>query len=144
MNKDRSWIKMSAFIGTVLIWAVLLLPIILGLTRFTEISLFQVDYLMPAEFGLVVLIGAGLLLLAAIISRKRIKWVAWCIGIAIFLVVGSQAAAVVTGLASGAIEATGWQFAITIGMIIGYDLALVALGIGGIFLCRDLLRLNKE
>jgi hypothetical protein len=144
MGKDRSWIRMSAFIGTVLIWATLLLPIILGISRFSVIGHFQVDYLMPAEFGLVVLIGAGLLLLAAVMSRKRIRWIAWCMGIAIFLVAGSQAAAVMTGLASGAVETTGWQFEITLGMIIGYDLALVALGIEGIYLCRDLLRLNKE
>jgi hypothetical protein len=50
--------------------------------------------------------------------------------------VGAQALAVVTGLADGRIEATGWQWALTLGMLLGYDLAVVAMGVYGFLLCK--------
>jgi len=54
-------------------------------------------------------------------------------------VVASQLLAVVTGLASGETEPVGWQWALVLGMILGYNLALVVTGIGGLRLLRDLL-----
>jgi hypothetical protein len=46
----------------------------------------------------------------------------------------------VTGLASGEIEPGGWQWALVIGMILVYALAVVAIGVGGVLLLLDLAR----
>jgi hypothetical protein len=137
----KNWLTKTLVIaGTVLVAVPVLTPIVFSIIRLMEIGKFQIDYLMPAELGLSVIIGSALLLWAAIRVRSRIKLIAWIIGIAFFCVVGGQALAMVTSLASGAIEATGWQFAIVLGMIVGYDLAVLALGIAGIVLCCDVFR----
>ena len=47
---------------------------------------------------------------------------------------------VVTGLASGAAEPTGWRFALVLGAIIAYDLLVVLVGVGGILLLRDVFK----
>jgi hypothetical protein len=56
------------------------------------------------------------------------------------LLVGSQKLAVVMGLASGATAPTGWRVALVLAMIFGYSLALVAVGVGGALLVRDLFK----
>jgi len=48
--------------------------------------------------------------------------------------------AVVTGLASGEIEPVGWWWALTLASILGYILALVVMGIGGLLLLRELFK----
>jgi hypothetical protein len=53
-------------------------------------------------------------------------------------IVGGQAIAVVSGLASGAIEPSGWIWAVVIASIALFSLALVALGIAGILLVKKL------
>lgn len=137
----KNWLtKTLAISGTVLVLFPVLAPIVFSIVRLIEIGKLQIDYLMPAELGLSIIIGAALLLWAAIRVRSRIKLIAWIIGISFFCVVGGQVLAMVTGLASGAIEATGWQFALVLGMIVGYDLAILALGIAGIVLCCDIFR----
>jgi hypothetical protein len=50
--------------------------------------------------------------------------------------------AVVTGLASGKIEAVGIWWALTLAGILGYAVALVVIGVGGILLLSDLYRSN--
>jgi hypothetical protein len=141
MMSTHFWFtKTLAISGTVVITIPVLTPIIFSIIRFISISKLQIDYLMPAELGLAVLVGSGLLLWAAIRSKSYLKWIAWCTGIAIVLVVGSQAMAVVTGLASGATEPTGWRYLAVLGGIIGYDFTVIAIVVGGILLCRHLFR----
>lgn len=144
MEKTNWVTKTLAVVGTILVTIPVLTPIVFSLMRFISTRHFLFDYLMPAELGLAVLIGAGLLLWAAIRSKSYLKWIAWSLGSAIFLVFGSQALAVITGIASGRTEPAGWQYGIVLGGIIGYDLAVVALSIGGILLCRNLLKRGNE
>ncbi|MBN1373377.1 MAG: hypothetical protein JW987_15680 [Anaerolineaceae bacterium] len=99
---------------------------------------FHFDYLMPAELGLLALGGGGALLWAALRAKLRVKWIAWAIGTAVFLLFASQGLAVITGLADGSTAIGGWEWAIVLGMLIGYIIALIALAIGGIYLIRDL------
>ena len=54
------------------------------------------------------------------------------------LLIGGQALAVVTGLASGAIEPAGWPWVLVIASLIAYTLTLAAIGIAGVLLLRDL------
>ena len=129
--------------GAVLVWLPILAPLIFSIIRLVSTGQFGIDYLMPAELGLSVLAGAGLLLWAAIRSRLFVKWIAISIGVALALLFGSQGVALLTGLASGVADPSGWRLAITMAMLIGYDLAVILLGIGGFLLMRELFHQPK-
>lgn len=130
--------KTLSIAGTVLLWLPVLAPLMFGLLRLLRGGSLMVDFLMPAELAPVVLVGAGLVLWAAIRAKWRWQWVMWLIIAAVVLLVGSQALAVVTGLADGRIAPEGWQYILTLGGIIAYDLVVIALGVVGILLCKDL------
>ncbi|MRS02223.1 hypothetical protein EG832_03185 [bacterium] len=139
MKKTNRITKFLAITGTILVSIPILAPIVFTIIRLVSAGDFQLDYLMPAEIGLLVLIGGVLLIWAAIRSRLYLKWIAWSSGVAVFLILSGQGLAIVTGLASGQVEATGWQFRIVMASIVGYDLAVIALLIGGILLCIRLI-----
>jgi hypothetical protein len=132
--------KILAVAGTVLVWFPILAPILISIISFIQEQVFRFDYLMPAELGLFAFGGGILLLVAAIRARTYWKFIAWGLGIAFALVVGGQVIAVVTGLADGSTEPTGWQWMLVLGALAGYALAIVAMGIGGILLLRDLFK----
>ena len=81
--------KTLAVSGSVLVWVPVLAPVIFSLIHLFSSGEFLIDFLMPAELGLSVLAGAGLLLWAAIRCRSRVKWIAYGIGIALILLFGS-------------------------------------------------------
>jgi hypothetical protein len=93
---------------------------------------------MPAELFPIALVGALLLLLAARRAHSHLRPIRWSFGAAVAFLVGGQAIAVVSGLASGAIEPSGWIWAVVITSIALFSLALVALGIAGILLVKKL------
>jgi hypothetical protein len=111
--------------------ALLLLPILFML--FTGIAgsimskEWRMDYMLPAELFPFVLAGIAALLWACIRERYLIKPIAWTVGAGLFLVVGCQLFAVVTGLASGRVETPG-LIAVVIAALIGYDLCVALLG----------------
>jgi hypothetical protein len=144
MENKGTLTKILAITGMVLVWFPLLAPVLLSVVLFVQAGMFRFDYLMPAELFPVALGGGLLLLWAAIRARSRRAVIGWGLGIAVGLLFGSQALAVVTGLASGEIEATGWQWALVLGSLIVYILALIAVGVGGILLLKDLYRPKKE
>lgn len=144
MENKGTLTKILAITGTVLVWFPLLAPVLLSVVLFVQAGMFRFDYLMPAELFPVALGGGLLLLWAAIRARSRRAVIGWGLGIAVGLLFGSQALAVVTGLASGETEATGWQWALVLGSLIVYILALIAVGVGGILLLKDLYRPKKE
>ena len=53
---------------------------------------------------------------------------------------GGQVLAVATGLASGKTEPTGWQWALVLGSLVIYILAIIEVGIGGVMVLRDLFK----
>ncbi len=132
--------KILAVAGTVLVWLPILAPILFTTIRFIQSQIFQFDYLMPAELGLFAFGGGIILLVAAVRARTYWKFIAWGLGIALALVVGGQAIAVVTGLADGSTEPTGWQWMLVLGSLAGYALAIVAMGVGGVLLLRDVFK----
>lgn len=140
MKKTSVLTKILAILGTVLVWIPILAPIIFGIASFIENGVFRFDYLMPAELFLVALLGSGLLLWASLRARSRWKLIGVSLALALGLLFGGQMLAVATGLASGQIEPTGWQWALVLGSIIGYALALAAIGVGGLLLLRDLFK----
>ena len=135
--------KILAIAGTVLVWLPILAPILFSTIRFIQRQMFQFDYLMPAELGLFAFGGGILLLVAAIRARSHVKLIGWGLGIALAFVVGGQAIAMVTGLASGETEPTGWQWMLVLGSLAAYSLAIVAMGVGGILLSRDVFKPNQ-
>jgi len=142
MENKGAFTKVLAIGGTALVWLPVVAPLTFGLVRLIQSGHVLFDYLMPAELAPLVLVGAGLLLWAAIRAKWRWQVLVWILGTAFVLLVGSQAVAMVTGLADGRIEATGWQWALTLGMLIGYDLAVVAMGVLGICLCKHVFNQN--
>lgn len=138
MPKPKLLTKILAITGTVLVWLPVLAPFFFALFPLIRRGEFLFDFLMPAELFMVVLVGTGLLLWAAIRARKRIKLIVISFVVAVLMLFGGQGIAVVTGLASGDIGMDGWQFYLVTGMIICYALLVVVIGIGGILLIRDL------
>lgn len=132
--------KVLAVAGTVLLW----IPIVatLGLSLIGSIASgeFRFDWLMPAELFPAVLLGGVLLLFAALRAHSRRGLVGWGIGVAIALLFGGQMLAVVTGLASGDREPTGWIAVVVTAAIAAYALAVVELAVSGVLLVRDLFR----
>jgi hypothetical protein len=140
LEKKGVFTKILAITGTVLAWLPILAPVFFSVIALIAIQVFRFDYLMPAELFPVALVGGGLLLWAALRARSRQRLVGWGLAVAAGLLVGSQALAVVTGLASGETEPGGWWWALVLILLAGYSLTLVVIGIGGVLLLRDLFK----
>ena len=140
MEKKNAFTKILAIVGTVLVWFPILAPVLLSLILFIGEGRFLLDYLMPAELFPFALAGAILLLWAGLRARSHWKLIAWGLGIAVALLVGSQALAVVTGLASGATEPVGVWWILVLASLAIFTLGLVTIGVGGILLLRDLFK----
>ena len=138
MEKKNVLTKVLAIVGTVLVWFPILAPIILTTILLIVERIFRFDYLMPAELFPFALVGSGLLLWAALRAHSRTKPIGWGLGIAILMLFGGQALAVMTGLASGETAPVGWSWALVIASLAIYSLALIFIGIGGALLLRDL------
>lgn len=144
MENKGTFTKILAIAGTVLVWFPLVAPVLISIIFFVQEGVFRLDYLMPAELFPFALTGGLLLLWAAIRARSQRGLVGWGLGIAVGLLLGGQGLAVATGLASGETEPNGWQWALVLGSLIAYILALIAVGVGGILLLKGLFRLKQE
>ncbi len=140
MDKRALSSRVLAIAGTVLAWLPIAAPLVFAIGSLISEGRFRIDYLMPAEIFPVALAAGVLLLAAAILARSRVAWIAASLAAAVVLLAASQAIAWFTGLASGRIGAAGWPWAFTLACLAGYDLAVVALGIGGAVLVRDVFR----
>lgn len=140
MKTKSTLSKGLAMLGTLFVWLPILAPILFSVIALAYDGVFRFDYLMPAELGLFAFGGGVLLLVAAFLAHANWKWIGWGLGIALLSVVGGQALAVVTGLASGETEPVGWPWMLVIGSLIVYTLAVVEVGVEGIRLLRDLFK----
>lgn len=95
--------KILAVVGTVLVWFPILATVTIAVVGSIGDRVLRFDYLMPAELFPVAFAGGVLLLWV----RARRRLIGWGLGIAVGLLVGGQALAVATGLASGEIEPAG-------------------------------------
>ncbi|MBN2677596.1 MAG: hypothetical protein JXR32_05965 [Anaerolineaceae bacterium] len=136
MEKKDLFTKILAITGFVLVWLTILAPVFFAIMSLVRGGGFRFDYLMPAELFIGVLAGGFLLLWAALRARSHVKWISWALILAVLMLVGGQSLAVVTGLADGT-SGEGW-FPVVLGMIVLYDLLVVALGVGGWCLIREL------
>ena len=132
--------KIFAILGTVLVLLPVIAPFFFGVVSLIGNGHFNFDYLMPAELGLVILVGAVLLLADAIWTHLYLKLIAWTLGVAVVIPVIGQVIAVVTGLASGETEPGGWEWALVLAALAILYLAVITLGAGGVMLTRALFK----
>lgn len=135
--------KFLAVIGTMLVWIPILFTILTSIIGTIFSHTLRFDYLMPAELFPIALIGSPLLLWAAKRARSHQKLIGWGLAAAVIFLVGGQALAVVTGLASGATPPTGWPWILMLSSITFYSLALIEIGIAGVLLVKKLYLLKK-
>jgi hypothetical protein len=136
----RALASILALVGTVLVWIPILAPLFFSLLHLAQTGRWLLDYLMPAELFSLAAAGACALVAASFLARSRLKLFAAAIAIGLAAIFGGSALAEVTGLASGEIEPTGWQWALVVACLAGYVLCVVALGVGGVLLLKDLLQ----
>jgi len=132
MEKKDSLSKILAVVGTVLVWFPILAPLILGFISLGMDGVFRFDYLMPAELGILVFVGGATLIWGAMRTGYRRGIIFWGFGLA----TGSIAVLMVLGdVVPGSLE-----WAIAIGLLVTYALAIMVMGVGGILLWRDLFK----
>jgi len=131
-------------LGVFLIFFPLAAPIILGGIYFVQNGHFMVDYLMPAELFPAGLVGALLLLLVAWGTKTKFRIILWIFLLGILLLVGSQAYAVVSGLASGEAPFSGLNQAIVLGMLALFVVCQFVLGVLGIQMFVELRQKDKS
>jgi hypothetical protein len=140
MRKINALTKTLAITGTILVWIPVLAPVLFSISLFIQRGGFNFDYLLPAEAFPIALAGGLLLIWASIRVKRYQKLIGWAFVALVVLPSAGQAAASLTGLATGDVEPVGWQWALVLGAIILYDLAVIAVGVGGILLIGDLFR----
>ena len=140
MEKKDDLTKVLATAGTILVWFPILAPIVIAIILFAAEHRFLLDYLMPMELFPSVIAGSVLLLWATLRAHSRLKFIVWGVGIAVFMFFGVQGFAVITGMASGETEPTGWMWGIVITSLGVYILAVMLVGTGGALLLKDLFR----
>ncbi len=140
MEKTNALNRTLAVIGTVFVWLPVLAPALFSAGTLFRGGPFRFDYLMPAELAGFVLLGGVLLLWAALRTRAHRALIGGGLALAVAMLAGGQALAVVTGLASGDTEPAGLPWALVLGSLVLYDLAVIAVGVGGALLLRDLFR----
>lgn len=138
MQKKNTFTKILAVTGCVLIWLPLAAPVMFTAIRLAQGGPFRFDFLMPGELFPAALAGALLLLWAALRARSQVRIIAWGLGCMVALLVGSQGLAVVSGLASGRIEASGPWFVLVLTLFVGFILAMVVIAVSGVRLARGL------
>jgi hypothetical protein len=143
MEKKSILTKILAIAGTVLVWFPILAPVLIAVIFFLQRQVWRIDYLMPAELFLSFLLGSGLLLWATLRAHSHVRWIAWGLGMAVFVLFGGQMIAVATGLASGAREPSGWIWALVLASLALYVIGIILVGTGGILLLKDLFRVRQ-
>jgi hypothetical protein len=140
MENKGTFTKILAVAGTILVWLPILAPILFGVISLAADGIFRLDYLMPAELGLFAFGGGVLLLGAAILARSQVKLIGWGLGIAAVMMACIMVIPEVTGLSDGSTPIGGWEWMLMLGILALYTVAVVALGVGGALLMRDLFK----
>lgn len=127
-----------AVIGTILVWLPILIMLITSIIGSISAQMFLMDYLLPAEFFFVELIGWVLLVAASLMTQvMKIPVLITAILTPAALIIAMLVASL-SGLMSGAIEAEGFIWMLILGMIVAYDVLVAVMGILGIKLIVDI------
>ena len=127
-----------AVIGTILVWLPILIMLITSIIGSISAQMFLMDYLLPAEFFFVELIGWVLLVAASLMTQvMKIPVLITAILTPAALIIAMLVASL-SGLMSGAIEAEGFIWMLILGMIGVYDILVAVMGVLGIKLIVDI------
>ena len=132
--------KMIALLGTIVIWLPIFFTLLTAAIGSIAARTFLLDYLMPAELFPFALAGSLLLLWATIRAGLWKKEQVWSLAVMVVSLAACQGSAVLTGLASGDREPSGWPLFLVMSFLGLYIAAILAQGILGIFLLRKLQR----
>jgi hypothetical protein len=138
MGKHDLLAKILAIIGTVLVAFPLVVPLAFSLRWIGRPGGIHLDYLMPFEIYPVTLVGAALLLWAALRARMRRKAVEVAIGCMLGFLVLCAISAQVTGIAQSVERLETWRYVLTAGLGGVSLLAQIGLIVVGCMLVRDL------
>ena len=130
--------RILAVTGTILVWTPIgftLVTVIIGTISDHRL---RFDYLMPAELFPLALVGSLLLLWSALRANSKRKLIGWGLFTAIFFLLSGQVIAITSGLASGAVEPTGWPWALALTCIGLYSLSVIFISVTGLLLVRKL------
>jgi hypothetical protein len=130
--------KVFAIAGAVLVWAPILFMLLTGIVGSISSKMLLMDYLLLAELFYVVVAGLILLFIASLLGRTLAKWIGFTAAAGVIALALSMLLAQTTGLASGAIAAEGWPLILVMGLLILYDVLMLAVGILGILLIKAL------
>jgi hypothetical protein len=144
MNTKILLTKMLAITGTVLDWLPIIGTIVLSAVSTIGSGIFLFDFLMPAEFFPLAIGGSLLLLWAGLRAKRLARPISWALDGVIGFFVLSQAVAILTGLSSGAVVNGGWQENLANGLLAGYVLSVIAMGVLGIRLVVSLFEPVKQ
>jgi hypothetical protein len=136
--------KGLAIAGTIFVWLPILVPVFLCIVILIVDGEFLFDFIMPAELFPAVIVGGVLLGFASSLARSRQIMIGLCIAVAIFSLIMCVVFAQVSGLASGDNPAEGLRLVIVAIPLVIYILAVIALGIGGVLLMRDLFNPSRR
>lgn len=131
---DRVLAIVGAVVAALPVAAMLATSLVGSLVR----GRFLMDYLMPAELGPALAVGALLLLIAAWRARRDLAAVATVAVTALVAFAAMSAFAVWTGLADGTHEPEGWRLVVVLIPLAVYLLAAAALPLVGWHLARAL------
>lgn len=143
MEKKGVLTKVLAVVGTALVWVPILFTLAISVIGSISDRILRFDYLLPAELFPFALVGSLLLLWAALRARSHQKLIGLGLGAMLVFLIGGQAIAVFTDLASGAAEPTGWPWALVVASLALYSLALIATCIAGLMLVKNLFILGE-
>ena len=101
MNTRMLAAKITAIAGSVLLLFPVAFMLVISIPGSIMRGSFIMDFLIPAELGLFVLIGALLLLAGAILGKRQVKLVAIGIGLLVLTIVGWQLLAIRPGYLNG-------------------------------------------
>ncbi len=138
MNKKINITRTLAIAGSILAWLPVALMVVSFFARLIMDGVFLGDFLLPAELFLVTVVGFALLLWAAIRSRYYIKAIAITFGVAVAALLGTLGLPVLTGLAHGEYEPTGWRVVLAMGVYVIFVAAVIYLGNLGIRLANQI------
>ncbi len=138
MGNKNTLTKVLAIAGTALVWFPIFATFATSSFGTIRSGMFRFDYLLPAELGLVSLIGGGLLIWAAIRAKAMRKPIIWTLVGSYGLLFVGTGIAQITGIASGASEPVPWKIGLVLAPIIIYALGIILEGIFGIQLIRVL------
>jgi undecaprenyl pyrophosphate phosphatase UppP len=136
--------KSMVILGVSLTWFPILATLVIAVIGSISEQSFRLDFMMPAELGLFSILGTGLLLWAAIRLRSMIKPIAWSLALMIILLLGSQALAVASGLASGERPPSDPMFYLVTAMLTLYSLILVIPAILGARLLPETFKTDQQ